>query len=112
MKFHTFLRQHASLPNEKKGLVPLAWILTLSWFFFAIGPGAVIGNTVFGDPNDPSTWLFGIPSIWSWQILFWVLGCFMMWLLAYKMEMSTVPSTEVEALVEEGHGHGAYVMSR
>ena len=25
----------------------------------------------------------------------------MMWFLAYKMEMSTVPETEVEALVED-----------
>ena len=112
MKFHNFLRQHAGLPNEKKGLVPLAWILTLAWFFFAIGPGAVIGNTVFGDPNDSTTWLFGIPSIWTWQIVFWALGCVMMWFLAYKMEMSTVPSTEVEALLDEGIGRGAYVTGR
>ena len=37
-----------------------------------IGPGAVIGNWVFGDPTNPDTWIFGIPSIWAWQILFWV----------------------------------------
>ncbi|MDX1606766.1 MAG: hypothetical protein R3202_11280, partial [Candidatus Competibacterales bacterium] len=101
MKFHNFLRDHAGLPNDKKGLVPLAWIVTLAWFFFAIGPGAVIGNTLFGDPNAPETWLFGIPSIWTWQLLFWVLGVFMMWFLAYRMEMSTVPKREVEVLVED-----------
>ncbi len=33
------------------------------------------------------------------QILFWLLGCFMMWFLAYKMEMSTGSSTKVESLV-------------
>lgn len=102
MKYHDFLRQHASLPAEKKGLVPVAWIITLAWMFFGIGPGAVIGNDIFGAPNaGVEGWTFGIPSIWAWQILFWLLGCFMMWFLAYKMEMSTVPETEVEALVED-----------
>ena len=54
-----------------------------------IHPGAVIGNWVFGNPTDPTTWIFGIPSIWAWQILFWVIGVYMMWMLAYKMEFST-----------------------
>jgi hypothetical protein len=101
MKFHNFLREHASLPESKRGLVPTAWIITLVWFFFGIGPGAVIGNWIFGDPNDAATWIFGMPSIWAWQILWWALGVFMMWFLAYKMEMSTVPQREVQALVED-----------
>jgi Na+/proline symporter len=101
MKFHSFLREHASLPASKKGLVPVAWIIVLIWFFFGIGPGAVIGNTIFGNPNDYATWTFGMPSIWAWQLLWWALGVFMMWFLAYKMEMSTVPDKEVEALYED-----------
>ena len=101
MKFHSFLKEHAGLGPEKRGLIPAAWIITLVWFFFGIGPGAVIGNTIFGNPNDFDSWMFGIPSIWAWQILWWVLGVFMMWFLAYKMEMSTVPSTEIKALVED-----------
>ena len=101
MKFHNFLREHSSLPASKKGLVPVAWIITLAWLFFGIGPGAVIGNTLFGVPGDSSTWTFGMPSIWVWQILFWILGVFMMWFLAYKMEMSTVPEREIEALIED-----------
>ncbi len=101
MKYHSFLREHASLPAAKKGLVPVAWIIVLVWFFFGIGPGAVIGNTIFGSPNDAATWTFGMPSIWAWQILWWALGVFMMWFLAYKMEMSTVPDREVEALYED-----------
>ena len=101
MTYHRFLREHASLPAGKKSLVPLAWIITLVWFFFGIGPGAVIGNTIFGDPNDASTWIFGMPSIWAWQLLWWAIGVFMMWFLAYKMEMSTVPEREVEALHED-----------
>ncbi len=105
MKFHNFLGEHATLPDSKKGLVPVAWILTLLWFFFGIGPGAVIGNTIFGNPNDATTWIFGMPSIWAWQLLFWAIGVFMMWFLAYKMEMSTVPEREVQALYEDIGDH-------
>jgi hypothetical protein len=102
MKFHNFLREHASLPQSKKGLIPIAWAITLGWLFFGIGPGAVIGNYIFGEPDaGRDGWTFGIPSIWAWQIIFWLLGVFMMWFLAYKVEMSTVPATEVEALVED-----------
>jgi Na+/proline symporter len=101
MTFHTFLREHSSLSPEKKKLVPLAWIFVLVWFFFGIGPGAMIGNTIFGNPNDAATWLFGMPSIWAWQLLWWALGVAMMWFLAYKMEMSTVPDKEIVALRED-----------
>ncbi len=101
MSFHHFLREHAALPAAKRSLIPLAWIITLVWFFFGIGPGAVLGNWMFGDPNNPSSWLFGMPSIWTWQLLWWVIGVFMMWMLAYKMEMSTVPNKEIVALHED-----------
>jgi SSS family solute:Na+ symporter len=101
MIFHNFLNEHASLSPEKRGLVPVAWIITLVWFFFGIGPGAVIGNWIFGDPTNAATWTFGMPSIWAWQLLWWALGVGMMWLLAYQMELSTVPKKEVEALHED-----------
>ena len=101
MKYHNFLAEHASLPESKRGMIPLAWIITLVWFFFGIGPGAVIGNEIFGNPNDAATWIFGMPSIWAWQILWWVLGVFMMWFLAYKMQMSTLQETEIEVLQED-----------
>tara|TARA_B100001971_G_scaffold100002_1_gene92260 strand:+ start:320 stop:2275 length:1956 start_codon:yes stop_codon:yes gene_type:complete len=101
MVFHNFLREHAGLPESKRHLIPRAWAITLVWFMFGIGPGAVIGNTIFGSPVDAATWMFGIPSIWAWQILWWGLGVFMMWFLAYKMELSTVPLRDVEALQED-----------
>ncbi len=101
MKYHDYLQENAALPASKKGLVPAAWIITLVWFFFGIGPGAVIGNTIFGMPQDASTWILGMPSIWAWQILWWALGVFMMWFLAYKMEMSTMPSKVITALIED-----------
>ena len=102
MKFHSFLREHTSLTiSKRRHLIPVAWIITLIWFFFGIGPGAVIGNTIFGNPNDAATWVFGMPSIWVWQLLWWALGVFMMWFLAYKMGMSTVPDKEIEVLYED-----------
>ena len=102
MKYHQFLKEHAGLPASKQGLKPVAWAITIIWMIFGIGPGAVIGNDIFGAPNAGyDAWTFGIPSIWAWQILWWILGIFMMWFLAYKMEMSTMPEREVESLVDD-----------
>jgi Na+/proline symporter len=100
-KYHDYLKEHAGLPADKKSLVPLAWIVVLVWFMFAQGPGTVVGNTLFGNPNDAATWTFGMPSIWAWQVIWWALGVGMMWMLAYKMGMSTIPEKEIEVLVED-----------
>ncbi len=102
MKFHNFLKDHAGLPEHKRHLIPIAWIVCIGWFFFAVGPGIVIGNWLFGHPSDPGTWwVFGLPSIWVWQIVWWALGVAMMWFMCYKMEMSTVPEREIEVLFDE-----------
>jgi Na+/proline symporter len=90
-EFHRILREHAAVPPGKRRLVPLAWTLALLWFVFAIGPGVVIGNTAFGDPNDPATWWLRVPSIWWWQGLGWALGVALMWFLAYHLELATAP---------------------
>lgn len=102
MKFHGFLREHTRLPPAKRKQVPLAWCLTLAWFLIGVGPFAVIGNWIFGEPGaGRDGWLFGIPSIWAWQILFWLLGIGLLWFLAYHMEMATVPKKDVEALIDD-----------
>jgi len=101
MKFHEYLKEHCSVPASLQGMKIPALIITLVWFIFAIGPGAVIGNTIFGNPNDATTWTFGMPSIWAWQIIWWALGVGMMWMLAYKMKMSTMPETEIVALLDD-----------
>jgi hypothetical protein len=98
MGYHNFIREHASLGPEKRHLIKWGWIITCVWYFFAIGPGCVIGNTIFGDPAVPATWANGMPSIWIWQIIWWILGIAMMWFLAYKLEMSTNITTDFEAL--------------
>ncbi len=63
--------------------------MTVLWLLFAAGPGAVFGNNLFGDPNRPAEWLFGIPSIWAWQMLGWAVGVGVLALLAYFLELST-----------------------
>jgi Na+/proline symporter len=98
MEYHTFIRSHASLSPEKRHLIKWGWIITLAWFFFAIGPGCVIGNTIFGNPLKPAEWLNGMPSIWIWQVVWWILGIGMMWFLAYRLEMSTNIKTTFDAL--------------
>lgn len=70
------------------------WSLTLLWAFLAIGPGAVIGNTFFSKPVFSSVEVkLGVPSLWVWQICFWVIGVFLTWWLAYRTGLSVV-STE------------------
>ncbi|MDG4585653.1 MAG: sodium:solute symporter family protein [Candidatus Competibacter sp.] len=86
---HRWLAEHAALPPRKRRWVPLIAGLTVLWLSFAAGPGAVIGNSLFGDPNRPATWLFGIPSIWAWQMLGWAAGVGILALLAYFLELST-----------------------
>ena len=101
MEFHTVLRKYAALPAKRRRLAPLAWVLAILWLVFAFGPGAVIGNTLFGDPNDPSGWLFGMPSIWTWQIVMWAAGVVLMWFLAYHLGLSTAPDGPVWPLAED-----------
>ena len=71
-------------------------MLTIVWFLCAIGPFAILGNE-----TEPALWSFGIPSLWIWQIAWWIIGCIMMYLLAFKLEMSTVPDREVESPSQE-----------
>jgi solute:Na+ symporter, SSS family len=101
MEFHNLVAQHAALPPEKRKLIPVAWIIPVMWFFFAVGPGVVIGNWIFGGSDEPVTWMFNMPWIWVWQLLWWALGVAMMWFLAYVMQMSTAPETEVEPWAED-----------
>jgi len=102
MYYHHLLKKYAALPKSKIPWKLFAWVMTLTWFIFGVGPGAVIGNDFFGNPNDPNTWwLFGLVPIWAWQILWWALGVGMMWFLAYFMEMSTMSDDKIALLEQE-----------
>jgi SSS family solute:Na+ symporter len=95
--FHDDLQTYAPIDDEARGLVPVAWIFTIVWFLFALGPGAVIGNSIFGAPDQPAQgWNFSVPSIWAWQILMWALGVALIWFLATRLGVSR----PVEGIVE------------
>ncbi len=88
-KRHEFLSKISVLSEKKKKFIPLAWILTMIWFLVGFGPFATIGNSFFSNPNQTITWSpFGLPSIWIWQLFFLGYGIFVMWFLAFYMELS------------------------
>ena len=98
-KRHAFLSEVAGIPESKKKLVPLAYCLVIFWFLVGFGPFAMIGNTLFSDPNIPATWApFNLPSIWIWQLVFLFFGIFVMWFLAFYMGFSQpISSNKLES---------------
>ena len=68
-------------------------ILVPVWYFFAIGPACILGNSAFS--------FSGFPSLWSWQIAWWILGIVMMWALCFKAEMSTTNATQIDRAEKE-----------
>ncbi len=100
-KFHEFINEHKNVSLKRRSLKPSAWIVTIAWIFFALGPGVVIGNQMFGKPSNVESWSFGMPSIWVWQIIFWLLGVVLVWFLAFKMEMSTPPSKTIVSQTDD-----------
>ena len=63
------------------------------WYFFALGPGILLGNSGFT--------FCGFPAIWSWQIVWWIVGIVMMWALCFKAEMSTTTEEQIRRADEE-----------
>jgi len=68
-------------------------IATPVWYFFAIGPACILGNKAFS--------IAGFPHLWSWQIVWWILGIVMMWALCFKAEMSTTSEIQIERAEKE-----------
>ena len=100
-KFHDFINDHKIYALSRRSLKPSAWIVTAAWIFFALGPGLIMGNELFGKPVNVESWSFGMPSIWVWNIIFWILGILLVWFLAIKMEMSTSPNKTIVSQVED-----------
>ena len=105
-KRHAFLQAVSGIRPNRRKWVAVAWVLTIVWFVAGFGPFAVVGNTLFSDPNKPATWApFGLPSIWIWQLLMLVFGIFVMWLLAFHVGLSNpIPPEEVERVRAEHFG--------
>ena len=103
-KFHEFIDENKNVSLKRRSLKPSAWIVTIAWIFFALGPGTIIGNEMFGKPANVESWSFGMPSIWVWQIIFWLLGVILVWFLAFKMEMSTEPEKNIVSQTDDISG--------
>ncbi len=99
--FHRFLHDHAGLTPSKKPLRFAAWIPVLTWLFFAVGPGAVVGNRLWRIAETFPAWLSALPSLWLWQVLWWVFGVYMIWFLAYRMELSAAPRRKIVPLCDD-----------
>lgn len=70
------------------------WSLTLIWAFLALGPGAILGNTFFSQPIfTQSDAALGVPSLWVWQLLFWLIGVPLVWWLAYRARLGVTSET-------------------
>ena len=81
-RFHNEMAAHPPTSMGRQGLL---WALAILWGFLAYGPGAVLGNFFFSDPifTDLKAML-GVPSLWVWQSLFWLLGVVLVWWVAYS----------------------------
>ena len=103
-QFHDFIIENKNYSLSRRSLKPSAWIIFATWTFFAVGPGLLIGNELFGKPLNVESWSFGMPSIWVWQVIFWILGVILVWFLAFKMEMSTEPEKNIISQSEDISG--------
>jgi Na+/proline symporter len=65
-----------------------AWVMVPVWYLFAIGPFAVIGNSAFS--------FLGFPPLWSWQIVWWLIGIIMMWALCFKAGLSFLGEAQIQ----------------
>ena len=76
-------------PSEKgrKWRNAMKWVVPL-WYLFAIGPFCILGNFAFE--------FGGFLPIWSWQIVWWIIGIVMMWALCFKAEMSTTSEEQIK----------------
>jgi hypothetical protein len=86
------------------------WSLTLLWVFFALGPGAIIGNSFFAHPVFTEANLsLGVPSLWVWQTLFWIIGVMLVWWFAYHSRLSTSEgmfrASELQNMLHAGGEH-------
>lgn len=75
------------------------WSLVLIWAFLAIGPGAILGNSFFSQPvfteGDAA---LGVPSLWVWQLLFWLAGVPLVWWLAYRSGLGLTTDVGIRTL--------------
>ncbi len=82
-RFHRAMKVHPPATAARSGLL---WGLAILWGFLAYGPGAILGNFFFSDPifTDLKS-IMGVPSLWVWQMLFWLFGVVLVWWVSYSV---------------------------
>jgi len=97
-KFHDFLNEHMGLHPSRTKLRSFAYVIALIWLFFGVGPGQVLGNNFFGAPDAGyESWILKIPSLWGYQLIWWFFGIGLIWFLASKMDLSTLPNKPIQS---------------
>ena len=97
-KFHNFLDENMGLHPSRTKLRSFAYVIALIWLFFGVGPGQVLGNNFFGAPDAGyDSWILKIPSIWGYQLIWWFFGIGLIWFLASKMDLSTLPNRPIQS---------------
>ncbi|MEJ8569909.1 hypothetical protein [Microbaculum marinum] len=75
------------------------WSLTLIWSFLALGPGAIVGNRFFSEPVFAGeTAPIGLPSLWVWQLFFWLIGVALVWWIAYPSRLAVTSTAGLRTL--------------
>ncbi len=94
--FHDFMNDHMGIHPSRKKIKSFAYVLFLIWAFFSIGPGLIFGNLIFGSADlSYSKWVMGVPSLWAYQIIWWAAGVLLIWFMANKMDLSTLPKKPI-----------------
>ena len=94
--FHDFMNDHMGIHPSRKKIKSLAYVLFLIWAFFSIGPGLIFGNLIFGSADQAyDKWVMGIPSLWAYQIIWWAAGVLLIWFMANKLDLSTLPKKPI-----------------
>lgn len=88
LKFHELYEDQLEPYQKSSLLIHCSWGLLFIWFFFAIGPGAFLGSEIFTSANDAEGSLFASPPILIWHFIWWVVGVFLIWLLAHSLRFN------------------------
>jgi len=98
-KLHRHIRELGTAGDSGDENTGPAWLAAILWIFFALGPGTVIGNGIFGSPDlTPNEWDFGVPSIIAWQLLAWISGLALLVYLSRRGGPVQISSAQIAAV--------------
>jgi len=99
-QFHRRYKKIESELAAPDGRAAMTGFFLAGWAFFAIGPGAVVGNDIFSAPGT-GNWEFSIPSILVWQVLAWISGLALITYLTERIPPVPQSVASLEDLLRE-----------